>query len=69
MCMGIKNGAQRFFVKPIVAEDLKDIWQFAEWWKRNRNNNTAPCTQINESSQESLVGSHKDNDNTTGKNL
>ncbi|KAL1809250.1 hypothetical protein ACET3Z_026240 [Daucus carota] len=56
MCMGIKNGAQRFFVKPIVAEDLKDIWQFAEWWKRNRNNNIAPCTQINESSEESLVG-------------
>ncbi|WOG95607.1 hypothetical protein DCAR_0414932 [Daucus carota subsp. sativus] len=68
MCMGINNGAQRFFVKPIVADNLKDIWQFVEWWKRNRNHNTAPGTQINGSSEESLtlIGSHKDKDNTIG---
>ncbi|WOG95610.1 hypothetical protein DCAR_0414935 [Daucus carota subsp. sativus] len=69
MCMGINNGAQRFFVKPIVEDDLKDIWQFIEWGKRNRNNNTIRGTQINESSEESrtVIDSHKDNDNTTGK--
>ena len=78
MCIGIKNGAERFFVKPLVANDFKDIWQFVEWWKRTRSNNTTPLTQINGSSEESrttVIDSHRDNDNntlsgnTTGKNL
>ena len=80
MCMGVNKGAQRFFVKPVVDDDLKDIYEFCEWWKRNKDNNTAP--QINRSCQEnqrivdnhngnvSLFGSENiDGDSTTGKNL
>ncbi|XP_017245390.1 two-component response regulator ARR12 [Daucus carota subsp. sativus] len=68
MCIGIKNGAERFFVKPLVANNFKDIWQFVEWWKRTRSNNTTPLTQINGSSEESrtaVIDSHRDNDNNT----
>ena len=35
MCMGVNKGAQRFLVKPLVDDDLKDIYEFCEWWKRN----------------------------------
>nr|XP_017246395.1 PREDICTED: two-component response regulator ORR25-like isoform X2 [Daucus carota subsp. sativus] len=60
MCNGLKNGAQRFLVKPVMADDLKDIWQFAKWWKRTKNIISAPPSQISGSSQESvtMVDSH-----------
>lgn len=65
MCNGLKNGAQRFLVKPVMADDLKDIWQFAEWWKRTKNIISAPPSQISGSSQESvtMVDSHNGNYN------
>ncbi|WOG95496.1 hypothetical protein DCAR_0414818 [Daucus carota subsp. sativus] len=65
MCNGLKNGAQRFLVKPVMADDLKDIWQFAKWWKRTKNIISAPPSQISGSSQESvtMVDSHNGNYN------
>ncbi|XP_074335136.1 two-component response regulator ORR25-like isoform X2 [Apium graveolens] len=41
MYNGIQSGAQYFLLKPIVAEDLKNIWMFSVWWKRNSINRTS----------------------------
>ncbi|KAK1374483.1 Two-component response regulator ARR-B family [Heracleum sosnowskyi] len=51
MCMGMKNGAQFFLVKPTEANDLQNIWQFSVWWNANKNKSTPIVTEINESSQ------------------
>lgn len=48
----MQSGAQFFLVKPIVAEDVKNLWQFAEWWKRTRDNRASPISEINRTSQE-----------------
>ncbi|KAK1364913.1 hypothetical protein POM88_040474 [Heracleum sosnowskyi] len=40
----LENGAQRFFVKPIKADDVKEIWQYSLWWKTIKSNSTARVT-------------------------
>lgn len=39
------KGAQRFLVKPIGDDDVKDIFQYALWWKANKKSSSAPITQ------------------------
>lgn len=46
---GIRNGAQSFLVKPIEADDMKQIWQYAVWWKKTKKNVASITTEINES--------------------
>ncbi|KAK1369114.1 hypothetical protein POM88_035206 [Heracleum sosnowskyi] len=53
---GFQSGAQFFLVKPVVAEDVKNIWQFSEWWKCNINKRVSPISEINRLSQENAGG-------------
>ncbi|KAL1806324.1 hypothetical protein ACET3Z_029392 [Daucus carota] len=62
MCMAMKNGAQFFLQKPILADDLSSIWQYCELWRSQRNNSVPRVTQITQSSQ-AMVRGGNDNDN------
>lgn len=68
MLTGAKNGAQYFLVKPIEARDVKEIWQFIEWWNRNKNKCTSVVTQISESASNRGV-ERVDHDNGHGNNV
>lgn len=37
---GLSNGAKAFLVKPIMADDVRDMWQLCELRKVNLNDNT-----------------------------
>ena len=62
MCMAMKNGAQFFLQKPILADDLSSVWQYCELWRSQRNNIVPRVTQITQSSQ-AMVRGGNDNDN------
>lgn len=71
------KGAQRFLVKPIGANDVKDIFQYSLCWKANRSNSTASIIQhhnghdnyINARDGASSATKNTTGHETSGKNL
>ena len=63
MYMALKNRAQYFLLKPILADDLSSVWQYCELWRSKRNNIVPRVTQITGTSQ-AMVRSRNRNDNS-----
>lgn len=68
---GIMKGAQSFLIKPIEANDLKQIWQYSLWWKKTKKNVASITTEVIESLEGNvqMAADHHDNNIDDGDAL